>query len=123
MVHPILICFLLLIKIAFLIILANFYKLLRVHLKIASGYLLDAKVDNIIRKSAILGEMYSFDQQRTPQDRINYAYEKSMAIASDVLLQNGINPREYNLPGLTMIARLTLGMKVTEKGGEKNGKG
>lgn len=90
-------------------------------LRLAGGYLLDEKVDKIILKSTLIGELQSFDKAKPGVDRVPSALEKSMAIASDVLLQNGISPREYNLVSLVMLCRYTLNLKLTDKGVMKNG--
>lgn len=121
MFYYVLLLSIVILSIAFLVILSNFYKLIRIHLRICSGYVLDEKVDNIVQKATILGELYSRDQKKTGREKIDFAYEKSMSIISDVMLQNGINPREYHLPGLVMVQRLTLGLNLTPAGGEKNG--
>lgn len=94
-----------------------------VYTKIHTGWILDQKVDEIFLKSTILGEVHSFAKAKEVDERISIAYERSMAIASDVLLQNGINPREYNLYGMVMLNRLKLNMKIYPKGGDINGKG
>lgn len=100
----------------------KFFAALLLNLRIYTGYLIDEKVDKIILKSAILGELQSYEKWKPGTDRIPIALEKSVAITTDVFLQNSINPREYNIVALVTVCRYSLGLKFCDKGGEKNGK-
>lgn len=105
-----------------LIIISNFYKLARLHLRHITGYVQDIRTDEYFRKATIIGELQSYEKDLTPEQRLNKAYERSAAIVTDVLLQNGYDPRQYNLKGLVLIHRMQLGLQSTPKGGEKDGK-
>lgn len=115
---PLIIC-----SVVFIIILSNFYKLFTLHLRHFCGYVQDIRVDEYFRKATIIGELQSHEKQKNPNLRIPLAFEKSMAIVTDVLLQNGYDPRQYNLRGLVLLKRLELGLIPTPKGGDVNGKG
>jgi hypothetical protein len=87
-----------------------------------SGYVQDIRTDEFFRKSTIIGELQSHDKSTTPEQQINKAYEISIGIVTDVLLQNGYDPRQYNLKGLVLIHRTQLGLNPVPRGGETNGK-
>ena len=106
----------------FLLITRRYLNKMCVYTKIHTGWILDQKVDEIFMKSTALGEVHSRAKAKDELEQISLAYERSMAIASDVLLQNGINPREYNLYGMVMLSRMKLGMKIYPKGGDISGK-
>ncbi len=97
-------------------------KLLTFHLKVYSGFVIDEKVDKILLKSTLIGELQSFDKLKNGVDRVPTAVEKAMAIATDVLLQNHINPRDYNLFALIILCRNSLGLVSSDRGGDVNGK-
>ena len=122
MIYPILICIFLVILIFYLIVLSNTYKLIRTHAKHYTGYVQELRVDEYFRKAAILGEIQSYEKTVEPAKRVGIAYERSMGIVSDVLLQNGYDPRQYNLRGLVLLHRITLGMQPVPKGGDISGK-
>ena len=105
-----------------LIIASNFYKLIRTHAKHYTGYVQELRVEEYFRKAAILGEIQSYDKSVKQENRVNVAYERSMGIVTDVLLQNGYDPRQYNLRGLVLLHRLTLGIQPVPKGGDTIGK-
>jgi len=104
------------------VMLLKFYRAFSVNLRVIGGCYLDAKVDTIMQKATVIGELLSYDEKAPKDKRVPYAFEKSMAVASDVFLQNGIDPRQYNLPGLVMMNRFLQGFKVTAEGGDKSGK-
>lgn len=101
---------------------ACLYRLIRTHARHYTGYVKDIRADEFFRKATILGEIQSFEKNINTEDRIEKAYERSMAIVSDVLLQNGYDPRQYNLRGLVLLHRLQLNLQPIPKGGETNGK-
>jgi hypothetical protein len=94
-----------------LIIISNFYKLFRLHLRHITGYVQDIRTDEYFRKATIIGEIQSMEKDLTPEQRMDKAYERSAAIVTDVLLQNGYDPRQYNLKGLILLQRIQLGMQ------------
>lgn len=105
-----------------LIITSNFYKLIRLHLRHITGYVQDIRTDEYFRKATIIGELQSHEKGLTPEQTINKAYERSAAIVTDVLLQNGYDPRQYNLKGLILIHRIQLGLHPHQKEVKTNGK-
>lgn len=118
------ICFILfiLLLLLFFLIVRQYLNKIAIYTKIHTGWILDQKVDEIFMKSTVLGEVHSHAKAKDELEQISLAYERSMSIASDVMLQNGINPREYNLYGMVMLSRLKLGMKIYPKGGDISGK-
>lgn len=111
MIYLALICIFLVILMFFLIVLSNFYKLARLHLRHVTGYVQDIRIDEYFRKATIIGELRSHEKDLTPEQRINKAYEISAGIVTDVLLQNNYDPRQYNLKGLVLIHRIQLGLQ------------
>ena len=104
------------------VILRNLYNMLLLQMRHISGYVQDIRTDEFFRKSTIIGELQSHDKSTTPEQQINKAYEISIGIVTDVLLQNGYDPRQYNLKGLVLIHRTQLGLNPVPRGGETNGK-
>ena len=94
----------------FLIVANGICIIIRKSLFLLMAFIQDIRVDEFFNKATVLGEIQSHEKDITPERRIDLAYEKSMSIVSDVLLQNGYNPREYNLKGLTMLTRIKLGL-------------
>jgi len=90
---------------------------------IINPYIEDQRVDEFFMKAAVLGEINSFTKDIGEVERICSAYEKSMSIVTDVLLQNGYNPKQYNLKGLVLLARVKLGLDKIPKAGDSNGEG
>lgn len=103
-------------------IISNFYKLFRLHLRHTTGYIQDIRVDEYFRKATVIGELQSHEKDLTTEQQVAKAYERSMSIVTDVLLQNGYDPRQYNLRGLVLINRIQLGLQPVPKGGDTNGK-
>lgn len=93
------------------ITLIKFYRLIRKHIRHYTGYIQDIRIDEYFRKATIIGELQSWEKETTPEQRVNKAYERSAAIVTDVLLQNGYDPRQYNLKGLVLVHRIQLGMQ------------
>lgn len=110
MIYYVLTCIFLVTLLFFLIILSNLYKLVRLHMKHITGYVQDIRVDEYFRKATIIGELQSQEKNLSPEERLAKAYERSAAIVTDVLLQNGYDPRQYNLKGLVLIHRIQLGL-------------
>lgn len=96
-----------------LIVTNKFYKLIRLHLRHYTGYVQDVRIDEFFRKATIIGELQSWEKDLTPEQRLAKAYERSASIVTDVLLQNGYDPRQYNLKGLVLIHRLQLSLQTT----------
>ena len=90
-------------------------------LNVGIGWLVDKKVDFICEKAVIIAE----EQFRTSDDpasvREQKVIERAVTIIADVLLQHGINPRDYHLPGLVFYARYKLGLDTIQKEVKKNG--
>lgn len=110
------------ILIVFVILIAVFFRRFLRNFDYFTGFILDNKVDEIFRKSTIIGELYARERKGTENEKLNFAYERACAIASDVLLQNGLNPREYHLEGLVKLQRYFLGFKLLQGGGDNIGK-
>lgn len=94
-----------------LIIISNFYKLIKKHIRHYTGYIQDIRTDEYFRKATMIGEIQSYEKDIAPEQRIEKAYERSAAIVTDVLLQNGYDPRQYNLKGLILLNRIQLSMQ------------
>lgn len=103
-----------------LLIISNFYKLIKKHIRHYTGYIQDIRIDEYFRKATIIGEIQSYEKDSTPEQRINKAYERSAAIITDVLLQNGYDPRQYNLKGLILLHRIQLNMQSTPKATDRS---
>ena len=101
---------LLLLLLLLLIVFIKLYKLIKKHIRHYTGYIQDIRTDEYFRKATIIGEVQSYEKELTQEQRINKAYERSAAIVTDVLLQNGYDPRQYNLKGLILIHRIQLSM-------------
>ena len=85
------------------------------------GYLQDIRVDEFFRKAVIIGEIQSYDKDIEPQERVSVSIERAMSIVSDVLMQNGYNPKAYNLKGLVLLWRNQLGIRnISVPGGNGN---
>lgn len=116
------ILFLSLFSIAFLFLAVAFMVLIsRIALRyfrLLSSFVEDSRVEEFFLKAAILGEIHSFEKDLPAGTRLLSAYEKSMSIVTDVLLQNGYNPKQYNLKALVLLARVRLGLDQIPKAGE-----
>lgn len=91
-------------------------------MRIICGYLTDCRVDEFARKSTILGEMHSYTKSDKESERVEIAFERGMAIFSDVLLLNGLNPKDWHLRSMIMLSRLALKLALTGKEVKINGK-
>jgi len=76
------------------------------------GYVQDLRVDAIIYKASYLGELSSYGKVCSEKERVDNAVTKACSIASDVLRQNGIDPRDYNLISLVALSRVLLNFDI-----------
>lgn len=102
---------------------AKYYNLIRSNLRYLSNYIQDIRVDEFFRKATILGELQTAKPGLSKEQQVSAAYEKSISIVTDVLLQNGYDPRQYNLKALVLVKRLELGLITENKEVKNNGKG
>jgi hypothetical protein len=91
-------------------------------IRLLHGFVSDIKVDEIFHKATLLGALHSYEKEYTPAKRLQVAYEHAASIATDVLLQNGFDPRHYNLQALILISRVRLGLTAVPKGVDSIGK-
>lgn len=105
----------------FLFLVYQFLKHMRIVMRYYLGYLQDIRVDEFFRKAVIIGEIQSYDKDIEPQERVSVSIERAMSIVSDVLMQNGYNPKAYNLKGLVLLWRNQLGIRnISVPGGNGN---
>lgn len=79
------------------------------------GCILDYKVDNVILKATIIGEILSSEKDLKGADPVLYAIQQSIRIVYDVLGTQGIDPKTYNVEALVKQCRFSLGMNVLQK--------
>lgn len=70
-----------------------------------NSILIDKSVDEICNKAVIIGEYMSHDTNLTEKQRQAKSLENACAIVADVLLQHGLNARDYNIEGLVTVAQ------------------
>jgi len=115
---------LLLIAVAFVFlvyVITKFVYAFAVQTKYITGYILDLKVERIFWKATIIAEAYAQTKDLTRDKKNDYAIERAQAIAADVLLQNGLNPREYHLQALVYFNRYLNNLPIPREGGEEDG--
>lgn len=123
MIQIILVVVFLIILLLLLFSLAKFYKLIRSNLMYLANYIQDVRVDGFFHKAVIIGELQTARPELSKEQQVSAAYEKSISIVTDVLLQNGYDPRQYNLKALVLVKRLELGLITENKEVTANGKG
>ena len=105
----------------FLFLLFTVFRRVDFHLGVVDGILVDKKVDEICRKASVIIEFNFKEKGLKPKEIERKKTESTCAIVSDVLMQQGLRPKDYNLPALVGIARYQLGLDVIQKGGDTNG--
>lgn len=70
-----------------------------------SSIAIDKSVDEICDKAVVIAEYKSHDEKRTEEQRQAKAFETACGIVADVLLQHGLNTRDYNIEGLVTLAQ------------------
>ena len=101
----------------------NFFSMLIFNLRHLTGFIIDKKVNDVLFKAVIIAEIDAQEKEVAAPQKLQLALQNAHSIVSDVLLQHGLNPRDYNIPKLISYARFKLGLTLNMKGGEKNGKG
>jgi hypothetical protein len=90
---------------------------IKIFTRISCGFIQDLKVDMILEKAVYLGDIASYSENRPEDSRVRYAVEKSCSIVADVMLQNNINPKDYNLTSLVLLRRTLLNLDMPKKEG------
>lgn len=101
-----------------------FFELIRrlsFSLTVLDGVLVDKKVDEICLKAVVITECNEAQEKLLKDKKERQKFESACAVVSDVLMQHGLRPKDYNLPALVSVARYKLGLYSPKKGGEKNG--
>lgn len=80
-----------------------------------NSILIDKSVDEICDKAVIIAEYKSFDEKKTEMQRQAKAFETACGIVADVLLQHGLNTRDYNIEGLVTLAQHRQGVIALTK--------
>lgn len=75
-----------------------------------ASYFLDLKIDVIFTRSVIIAYLHTEDLQKNFEIKKNYFYERAISIVTDVMLGNGINPRDYQLQALVRYYAHELGL-------------
>lgn len=73
--------------------------------KVDTAIMTDSAVDEFCQKAVIIAEDQYCNFVGKPDVKVAKIIEKAVVIMTDVLLQHGLNPRDYNLPGLIGVAR------------------
>jgi uncharacterized protein (UPF0147 family) len=84
-------------------------------LQVYSAQLIDKSVDEFFKKAVIVAEDKFRDSQLDPDERAAEVIKTACAIASDVLLQHGLNPRDWHLAGMAGVARFREGFDDIKK--------
>ena len=85
------------------------------YFRIFAGYVQDLKVDLIIDKAVYLGEIASYADVKEEKARVEFAVQKSCGIIADVMLQNNIDPKSYNLVSLVLLSRTLKNFDISGK--------
>lgn len=64
--------------------------------------LIDVDVDEIFNKAVVIAEYLSRQEQLPEEKRKRKAFEQASGIVADVMLQRGLQPKEYNIPALVL---------------------
>jgi len=98
-------------------------KELKKYVQIMCGTTTDIAVDEFFRKAVIIAiDSYSKDN-KPAQEITELVVERASGIVSDVLLQHGMKPRDFNLPGLCKVQLYKMGFLRHRKAGDFDGKG
>jgi hypothetical protein len=103
--------------IALLFLVLDFFKMkeLSSYMRVFAGYIQDLKVDKIIDKAVYLGEIASYADVKDEKTRVEFAVQKSCGIVADVMLQNNIDPKSYNLVSLILLSRTLKNFDISWK--------
>ena len=93
-----------------IVTLHEFTKQLKRYVSIFTGIKVDEAVDEYFRKAVIISADSFRDDKETGRELERKIIERACVIVSDVLLQHGLPPRQYNLEGLSRVAMIRLGM-------------
>lgn len=85
-----------------------------------NSVLIDKSVDEICGKAVIIAEYKSHDEKMPEEKRQAKAFETACGIVGDVLLQHGLNTRDYNIEGLVALAQHNQGIIALTKFPEPN---
>ena len=88
----------------------NFLSIIVFDLRYITGLVIDRKVDDIFFKSIVISEIDSKKKKVNPQQQIQFSLQNSHSIVVDVMLQHGLNPKDYNISKLIQYYRHKLGL-------------
>lgn len=103
---------------ALVILLNEVVKILNRYVMIMTGTTKDKAVDEFFRKAVIISTESFKKDKATGEELQRKVIERACVIVSDVLLQHGFKPRQFNLEGLCRVAMAKLGIIKLRKGGE-----
>ena len=72
------------------------------YLTTSKSIIIDMDVDEIFNKAVIIAEYLSRQEQLPEEKRKTKAFEQASGIVADVMLQRGLQPKEYNIPALVL---------------------
>jgi len=83
----------------------KFLKVYTAEIVIKNSYLTEKLVDNIVEKAVIIAEYEIEKTEKVQERKLSKKYELACNIIADVLLQHGIQPKEYNIPAMVTVQR------------------
>jgi len=107
----------------FLLLLFLFSRYLKIYLTefyTVTNKLRDERVDSFFIKAIVISEQLAAEEHISPNKMDQWTQQKSIAIVTDVLLQNGFNPKNYALSSLVYYHRRRLGIRYATSNGNQN---
>ena len=96
-------------------------KAIKRYVSVMTGTTTDKAVDEFFRKAVIIAVEGFKNDKATGRELEEKIIERSCAIMTDVLLQHGLSPRQYNLEGLVKVTMAKLGLISLRGEVRKNG--